>query len=150
VGLGNLKIGRFNMSGSTTGSKAGSLGVNVGSDGIPDAVFDLTSISSTSDVQFYVAKIDLRSSAPDSVSLWLNPSLNSSFAPTPQISISGLDLGFDSLSLESTNVGYQQMLAYYDEFRIGTLWTDVVTIPEPSSLSLLALGGVVVALRRRR
>jgi len=37
---------------------------------------------------------------------------------------------------------------YYN--RVGLNEVQIIAVPEPSSLSLLALGGVVVALRRRR
>ena len=36
-----------------------------------------------------------------------------------------------------------------DEIRIGTTWNDVVGVPEPASLALLA-GGAVLGVRRRR
>jgi len=36
-----------------------------------------------------------------------------------------------------------------DEIRIGTTWGDMLIVPEPSSLSLLAVGGLALLLRRR-
>lgn len=40
--------------------------------------------------------------------------------------------------------------ARLDEIRIGTAWEDVVSVPEPSSLSLLAIVGGGLALIRKR
>jgi hypothetical protein len=40
---------------------------------------------------------------------------------------------------------------YFDELRYGTTLGDVVPVPEPATLGLMALGGVgLVAMRRRR
>ena len=39
---------------------------------------------------------------------------------------------------------------FVDEFRFGTEITDVVVIPEPASLALLGLGGLMLLPRRRR
>lgn len=38
----------------------------------------------------------------------------------------------------------------YDEIRFGSSYADVIGVPEPGSLALLALGGVMIASRRRR
>jgi hypothetical protein len=149
LGLGNLKIGRFNDAGATSGANTGSLGINLGSDGIPDYQFNLANVSTTSNTHFYVVQLNLNSGGLDSFSAWLDPV---TLSPTPSADLtgSGIELSFNSISLESTGVGFNQMSAYYDEIRFGTTWGDVLFIPEPSSLSLLVLGGVAVALRRRQ
>ena len=147
--MGNLKIGRFNDAGATSGSKSGSLGMNFGTDGIPDYQFNLANVSTTSNTHFYVVQLNLNPGGLDSFSAWLDPV---TLSPTPSADLtgSGIELSFNKISLESTGVGFGQMYADFDEIRFGTTWGDVLFIPEPSSLSLLVLGGLVVALRRRK
>lgn len=149
LGLGNLKIGRFNDAGATSGAKSGSLGLNLGGDGIPDYQFNLANIDTTSNTHFYIVQLNLSSGGLDSFSAWLDPA---TLSPTPNADLtgSGIELSFNSISLESTGVGYNQMYAYYDEIRFGTTWGDVLFIPEPSSLSLLFLGGTLMALGKRK
>jgi hypothetical protein len=54
---------------------------------------------------------------------------------------------FDTLSLVSgSNAGGT---VYYDEIRIGATFEDVVPIPEPASLALIGLGGLMMNRRRR-
>ena len=145
LGLGNLKIGRFN-DGTL---KIGTIGLNLGTDGTPDYLFNLANVTSTSETHFYVVQLNLNSGGLDSFSAWLDPV---TLSPTPSADLtgSGIELSFNSISLESTGVGFNQTYAYYDEIRFGTTWGDVLFIPEPSSLSLLVLGGAVVALCRRK
>ena len=38
----------------------------------------------------------------------------------------------------------------FDEFRVGTSIADVTGVPEPASVLLVALGGMMVARRRRQ
>lgn len=51
---------------------------------------------------------------------------------------------FDTLAVES------QQVATIDEIRFGTSLTDVGVVPEPGSLALLGLGGLLIGTRRRR
>jgi hypothetical protein len=44
----------------------------------------------------------------------------------------------------------EELGAFIDEVRIGTTWADVTPIPEPATMSLLALGGAAIIRRRRR
>lgn len=43
----------------------------------------------------------------------------------------------------------RQVNVNYDEVRIGTTLNDVLGVPEPTSLALLGIGGLIVARRRR-
>lgn len=54
----------------------------------------------------------------------------------------------DEFTLDTLAVGITRAGNAYDEIRIGDSFTDVVT-PEPTSLALLGLGGMLVARRRR-
>jgi hypothetical protein len=143
LGLGNLKIGRFN-DGTL---KIGTIGLNLGTDGTPDYLFNLANVTSTSETHFYVVQLNLNSGGLDSFSAWLDPV---TLSPTPSADLtgSGIELSFNSISLESTGVGFNQTHAYYDEIRFGTTWGDVLFIPEPSSFSLLLIGVAGVAYRR--
>lgn len=147
LGLGNLKIGRFNDGGQPSTSKLGTIGINLGTDGTPDYLFNLANVTSTSETHFYVVQLNLNSGGLDSFSAWLDPV---TLSPTPSADLtgSGIELSFNSVSLESTGVRFNQTYAYYDEIRFGTTWQDVLFIPEPSSCSLLLIGVAGVASRR--
>lgn len=148
LGLGDLKIGRFNNSGNTSGAKSGSLGVNYGWDGFPDYQFDLSKIITTQNTHFYVVQLNLNATGTDSFSAWLDPTSLS--APAADLTGTGLELSFNTISLETAG-SIQLMDGAYDEIRIGSTWSDVIFIPEPSALSLLAvgLGGLAILQRRR-
>ncbi len=58
---------------------------------------------------------------------------------------------FDGITFEahsSLDVGSDVVLM--DEYVIGTTWADVVPVPEPATMTLLALGSVAMLKRRRR
>jgi hypothetical protein len=147
LGLGDLKIGRFNNAGNTSGAKSGSLGINYGPDGFPDYQFNLSNVTTTQNTHFYVVQLDLNAAGTDSFSAWLDPTSLS--APAADLRGTGLELSFNKISLETA--GWGLMDGAYDEIRIGSTWSDVIFIPEPSALSLLAVGlGGLAMMRRHR
>ena len=86
----------------------------------------------------------------DSATLWINPAdVSSETALGAGWTLSGHDFSFNRLWTEDNASGGTTL----DEFRLGNTLHDVVVIPEPSALVLLAtgvLGLAFVAWRRRR
>jgi hypothetical protein len=96
----------------------------------------------------------------DTVNLWVNPNLGQYIAPTPTATTS---IGSDnyaasgnpsvinnfvtSFLFRSTNSNWPGTITV-DELRVGLSYEDV-TVPEPASLSLLALGSLALGRRRR-
>ncbi len=79
----------------------------------------------------------------DTFSMWSNPDLSTgeSGLGTANATSSVFDVKFDEIRLGTAST------LLVDELRLGTTFADAV--PEPSSLSLVALGGLAL-LRRRR
>ena len=96
--------------------------------------------------------------SPDTSSLWIDPALGLSSAPSPDLSQMGSNPGgfgdgdVAVLALTS-NTGLPNSGLVADEVRVGTTWQDVTpaTVPEPSSWALFALGalGMFVLVGRR-
>jgi len=83
----------------------------------------------------------------DSTSVWINPEFGAT-PPTPDFTSTVSD---DSTTvLNSVYFGGRNQTMYYDEIRYGTTWNDVVTIPEPGTLGLVALPLGALFLMRRR
>lgn len=100
---------------------------------------------------FVVAYTFNLGTADDTVSLWVNPTPGGS-QPTADATMSG---GADAPNLQV--VGFRAQTAIgagnwvFDALRIGTAWSDVTPVPEPSTFALLRLGlGVMAAMIRRR
>lgn len=93
---------------------------------------------------FVVCSYEIVSGAGNDISrLWVNPA----FTPTPPAATAtdtaaGTDLGIASILLRQADSPFVTL----DELRVGTSWVDVT--PEPTTITLLAVGGLL--LRRRR
>lgn len=101
-----------------------------------------------------VVRIDHGADNLDTAWLWVNPGTDSEPSiATAMATMTGIDLAFNRIrpfagnpTTQSENIGAQGLM---DEIRIGTTWADMLLVPEPSSLSLLAVGGLALLLRRR-
>jgi len=59
-----------------------------------------------------------------------------------------LEVNITQADLDTVNLTRQRSVAY-DELRIGTSFEDVGVVPEPATLAMLGLGGLMMARRRR-
>jgi hypothetical protein len=97
------------------------------------------------DVHLFVVKFDLSATAvSDSVTVWLDPTLGGVGDPSGGLTVSGVDLVWNTLMLSD----YDGNSAAWDEVRWGTDFNSV-TVPEPAC-ALLGSFGILGLLRRRR
>lgn len=86
--------------------------------------------------------------ATDTTELWLNPVAGDPEPVTPTLSLSaGAGSGVAQWSSYIHSSGLSDYT--FDEFRVGDTWASVTPVPEPGTLSLLALGALF-ALRQSR
>lgn len=147
------KAFEFNVTGGGDASRALALGQR-------DTVFGTTNYAllvdgqtlslgaADTNVNFFVIELNFSTVADgDSVTIYRNPTdLGSEGGNTPVGTLTGLDIG---------NINQMNFAAFsggsvsFDELRVGTAWSDVTTVPEPS-IAMAFLGGIgLLALRRR-
>jgi len=92
----------------------------------------------------FVLRADF-SAGNDTLSLYVNPTSGAPEPATADTVKTDLDLGLlPRISLSGTG-------AYgFDEFRAATTFGEVAPVPEPATLTLLTLGGLVMVRRRKR
>jgi hypothetical protein len=104
-----------------------------------------TGVATDTTVRLFVVKFDLSSvAASDNVTVWTNPTLGGVGDPAGGVTVSGVDLAWDTLMFSD----YEGNSAAWDEVRFGTDFNSV-TVPEPAT-ALLGGIGLLALLRRRR
>jgi hypothetical protein len=108
----------------------------------------LTTDGLNTDVNLFVVKFDFSDvAASDSVTVWQNPTLGGAGDPTGGVTVSGVDMSFDRITFADYN---STDVANWDELRMGDSFSDVVAIPEPATMGLVAVfGGGLLFFRRR-
>lgn len=150
--LGSLSVGRFTNI-NYSGGSGGVFGVDLGGDTNADYILpnidprNGTSLSHTQWARNFIIELNL-AAGNDSISLWLDPIAVTESSSPDQI-ISSADISFNNISIFSAT---SFSSAAIDEIYFGSTFSDVLmVIPEPSAVSLLAVGlGGLAMLRRRR
>jgi hypothetical protein len=109
-----------------------------------DVALSITNTASTTApaANLYVGEIVFGTGDSDTLYSAINPTSSSDLTA---VSVPGAD-NFSFDRVEFTGTGDFQ----YDELRMGSTFGDVASVPEPASLSVLAIGGIGLLSRRRR
>lgn len=97
---------------------------------------------------FFAVNISYNDTGDETINVYANSDLD---APTNLIGSATASLGaVGRFSILAGSNGTPSGNTEFDEIRLGTTFAEVAPIPEPASLTLLALGGLAVAGGRRR
>jgi hypothetical protein len=112
--------------------------------------FKLDLGASNTDVNLFVLKFSFSTDFDgDTLTVWSNPSNLGGAEPAGGQTLSGFNMSFDRTTFAHFESGFGNPSMSFDELRLGTTWASVTPIPEPASVGLLALGALMLALRRR-
>jgi len=108
---------------------------------------DLADTSTTNNFNgLIVGRITMQDGA-DLTEIWINPDISSEASlGTADASVTANTPGFNRFRLEGGNFPTDLT---FDELRIATTFAEAVPIPEPVSLALMGLGGLLILGRRR-
>ncbi|MDX2081888.1 MAG: PEP-CTERM sorting domain-containing protein [Terrimicrobiaceae bacterium] len=161
---GNGAVAAFSFRKDSSNPDAYNIGVATGFRGIGNnttSIIGLSSWAATGGTAFnegqtvlLVASYRYTSATSSTVNFWVNPSSLGGVAPTPTFSLSGTGTGAGVAAqrfLVNSIGGTSSTSSSWtlDAFRVGDTWADV-TIPEPTTASLLGAGLLLFAAGRRR
>jgi hypothetical protein len=98
------------------------------------------------DVNFFVIRIDYKA-GNDDIRVYMNPALGVEPGVPTLTALAQADMSFDGFAVGAFLNGATLAI---DEIRVGETYADVTPVPEPGSLVLLGLGGLLIGTRRRR
>ena len=99
---------------------------------------------------FVVGRLTLASGA-DTMDVWVNPLFGATPPTTPNVSLTGYDIGkLSQVFLDGGGSSSQMAFAHLDEFKLGEQYSDVVPVPEPSSCVAVLCSSAYLALLARR
>jgi hypothetical protein len=139
------------------GSTAGTYNLGIRSSTNSGAVY-FTGDLSPGDTHFVVARMtDGATQGTQTNDLWIDPASFGGDAPTPDGTTAGtLSATNDfprSIIIGAFASGATPTDTRIDELRVGETWADVTTgtsVPEPTAIGVLSLGGLALMRRRRR